>query len=57
MIDLLDLVRSIAANAARAEEGEKYSNPCAPGSQVLARARQACVERGHAADVPARSAP
>lgn len=49
MIDLIDLVRSIAAEAARAEESTNYPSPCTPGSPLLASVRQACVERGFAA--------
>lgn len=47
MIDLMDLVRSIAAEAARAEENTNYPLPCTPGSPLLASVRQACVERGY----------
>ena len=49
MIDLIDLVRSIAAEAARAEESTNYPMPCTPGSPLLATVRQACVERGFTA--------
>ncbi|PKV47974.1 hypothetical protein CLU92_5449 [Janthinobacterium sp. 61] len=49
MIDLIDLVRSIAAEAARAEENTNHPLPCTPGSPLLASVRQACVERGFTA--------
>ena len=49
MIDLLDLVRSIAAAAARAAENKHYPSPCSQGSPLLASVRQACVERGYTA--------
>lgn len=50
MIDLMDLVRGIAAEAARAEENTNYPLPCTPGSPLLASVRQACVERGYTFD-------
>lgn len=50
MTDLLDLVRSIAAAAARADENKHYPAPCGQGSPLLANVRQACVERGYTAD-------
>jgi len=50
MIDLLDLVRSIAAAAARAAENKHYPSPCSQGSPLLASVRQACVERGYTGD-------
>ena len=49
MIDLLDLVRSIAAAAERAAENKNYPVPCGPTSPLLASVRQACVERGYTA--------
>lgn len=49
MIDLLDLVRSIAAAADRAAENKNYPVPCGPASPLLAIVRQACVERGYTA--------
>ena len=49
MINLMDLVRSIAIEAARAEESTNYPLPCTPGSPLLATVRQACVERGFTA--------
>lgn len=60
MIDLLDLVRSIAAAAARAAENKHYPSPCSQGSPLLASVRQACVERGYTGDglaVPGMAAP
>lgn len=60
MIDLLDLVRSIAAAAARAAENKHYPSPCSQGSPLLVSVRQACVERGYAGDglaVPGMAAP
>lgn len=58
MIDLMDLVRSIAAEAARAEESTNYPMPCTPGSPLLATVRQACVERGFTASgMPVSCAP
>lgn len=60
MIDLLDLVRSIAAAAARAVENKHYPSPCGQGSPLLATVRQACVERGYTGDglaVPGMAAP
>ncbi|QYG08107.1 hypothetical protein [Janthinobacterium sp. PAMC25594] len=50
MIDLLDLVRSIAAAAARAAENKHSPSPCSQGSPLLAIVRQACVERGYTGD-------
>ena len=50
MIDLLDLVRSIAAAAARAAENKHYPSPCSQGSPLMASVRQACVERGYNGD-------
>ena len=50
MIDLLDLVRSIAAAATRAAENKNYPSPCSHGSPLLASVRQACIERGYTAD-------
>ncbi len=49
MIDLLDLVRSIAASAERAAENKHYPTPCGQSSPLLASVRQACVERGYTA--------
>ena len=60
MIDLLDLVRSIAAAAARAAENKHYPSPCSQSSPLLASVRQACVERGYTGDglaVPGMAAP
>ena len=60
MIDLLDLVRSIAAAAARAAENKHYPSPCSQGSPLMASVRQACVERGYTGDglaVPGMAAP
>ena len=60
MIDLLDIVRSIAAAAARAAENKHYPSPCSQGSPLLASVRQACVERGYTSDglaVPCMAAP
>lgn len=60
MIDLLDLVRSIAAAAERAAENKHYPTPCSQGSPLLASVRQACVERGYTGDglaVPGMAAP
>jgi len=49
MIDLLDLVRSIAAAAERAAENKNYPVPCGQSSPLLDIVRQACVERGYTA--------
>ncbi len=49
MIDLLDLVRSIAAAADRAAENRNYPVPCGQGSPLLDSVRKACVERGYTA--------
>ena len=49
MIDLIDLVRSIAAAADRAAENKNYPAPCGQGSPLLDSVRQACVERGYTA--------
>ena len=49
MIDLLDLVRSIAAAAERAAESKNYPVPCGQSSPLLESVRQACVERGYTA--------
>ena len=49
MIDLLDLVRSIAAAAERAAENKNYPVPCGQSSALLDIVRQACVERGYTA--------
>lgn len=63
MIDLLDLVRSIAAAAERAAENKNYPVPCGQSSLLLDSVRQACVERGYTAGglavpgVPVESAP
>ncbi len=49
MIDLLDLVRSIAAAAERSAENKNYPVPCGQSSPLLDSVRQACVERGYTA--------
>lgn len=41
MIDLLDLVRSIAAAAERATENKNYPVPCGPASPLLVIVRAA----------------